>query len=140
MKYVFPDTTLDIDGIIKADGRNVDFIVPTLSGCSACSLDPVTNTSTDSFCVVCSGKYWIELENVHTVVAHVTWKTAEKPEWERGGILFLGDAIAKTTITSVSGFIDNISAVLVDGKRFRIVEKQFLGVPQINRVIFHLKE
>lgn len=51
---IFPeDTKSTIDSIRDAIGRPVEWHTVTLSGCSICELDPINNTSTDSFCPVC---------------------------------------------------------------------------------------
>jgi hypothetical protein len=47
MLISFPEDTEDtIDAIRDAIGREIDFVTATFSGCSTCSLDPVTDTST----------------------------------------------------------------------------------------------
>jgi len=63
-----------IDAIRGAIGRDVTFnIVASSTGCPDCSLDPVTNTSTDSFCQTCDGKYWIPVYSGVVVSGHITY-------------------------------------------------------------------
>ena len=92
MEILFPeDTEETIDAIRDAIGRDVLFVTATYSGCNTCSLDPTTNTSTDSFCPTCSGIYWIPTYTENAINAHVTWAGADIMGWVAGGQYFDGD-------------------------------------------------
>lgn len=142
MHITFPSNTRDtIEEIINAIGRNITFFTSTLSGCYNCSLDPVTNTSTDSFCPICSGVYWISTYSGYDIVAHVTWKYADKDKWETGGHVFLGDGIVKVMYSGpYMDVINETDYMLVDGKQVSIEKITLLGVPTLNRIILDFKE
>jgi hypothetical protein len=144
VNIAFPSNTPSIiSSIIDAIGREVTFYTPTLSGCTAsgCSLDPITDTSTNSFCTVCSGSYWIKTFSGYTVKAHVTWKFADFNEWQTGGYVFAGDGIIKVMYSGgIETIIENADYAIVDDKEVNIEKITLLGVPSINRVICDFKE
>ena len=144
MIIAFPSNTREIiENIIDADGRDVTFITSTLSGCpySGDSLDPITNTSTNSFCPVCSGIYWIPTLSGNAIKAHITWKYADQEEFHTGGHVFLGDGIVKIVYSGpYMDIIDNTDYMIVDGKQVNIQRITLLGVPSINRVILDFKQ
>ena len=139
------DTKAIITSIIDAIGRDVTFYTATLSGCSAsgCSLDPVTDTSTNSFCAYCSGTYWIQTLSGYTTKAHVTWKFADLNKWDTGGYVFNGDGIIKVMYSGdIFNIIDTAEYAVVDNKQVSIEKITLLGVPSVNRIVcdFKLKE
>lgn len=140
----FPTNTRSvIESIIDNIGRNVTFYTSTLSGCTAsgCGLDPVTDTSINSFCPVCSGTYWIPIWSGYDIKAHVTWKFSEQDEFHTGGTVFLGDGIIKVMYSGpYMNIINNTEYVGVDGKQVDIQRVTLLGVPSINRIILDFKE
>lgn len=144
MTIIWPSNTRAvIENIIDAIGRDVTFYTVTLSGCPypGDSLDPVTNTSTNSFCPVCSGKYWIPTWSGTDIKAHVTWKYADLNNWQTGGYVFQGDGIIK--IMYSGPYMDIVNATdyaIVDGKTVDIEKITLLGVPTINRIILDFKE
>lgn len=142
MKITFPTNTKDtIHDMIETIGRNITFYTISAYPCSGCTLDPVTNTSTNSFCTSCSGEYWIEAYSGYTVKAHITWKYADLKQWETGGWNFLGDGIVKVVISGpIIDIIDSASYIEVDGKYVNIEKITLLGVPELNRVIIDFKE
>jgi hypothetical protein len=142
MNIVFPSGTREtIENIINAIGREVSFISSTLSGCSSCSLDPVTNTSVNSFCAVCSGQYWIPTYSGDSIVAHIAWKYADEEQFHTGGNVFLGDGIVKVMYSGpYMNIIENTDYMVVDGKQVNIQRVTLLGVPSINRIILDFKE
>jgi hypothetical protein len=125
-----------IDDIRGQIGRDVTFYVATLSGCQICTLDPVTDTSTDSLCSGCDGKYWIPIYNGTTVTGHITWGNADLLDWRTGGQLFEGDCRVqvKYTITNL-GLVDSAEYLKVDNKTLEIKSKILRGVPSINRIL-----
>lgn len=142
MQVVFPSNTRDvIENIINAIGRDVQFVSSTLSGCSDCSLDPVTNTSTDSFCETCSGQYWIPTYSSNNIKAHVTWKFADLDNWQTGGHVLNGDGTVKVMYSGIyMDIIESSDYLIVDGKVVDIEKVTLLGVPSINRIVLNFKE
>jgi len=142
MQITWPSDTRDtIENIITAIGRDVTFYTSTISGCYNCTLDPVTNTSTNSFCPVCSGVYWIPLYSGYNITAHVTWKYADKDKWETGGHVFIGDGIIKVMYSGpYMDIIEDTDYAVVDGKQVNIEKITLLGVPSINRIVLDFKE
>lgn len=144
MLPAFPSNTREqIEQMILMDGRTVTFyVIDTLSGCSLCSLDPITNTSTDSFCPTCSGDYWIPTYSGWDVTAHVTWGRSESRAWETGGMLDNGDCTVKYMHTPSGEYMAlNAEYVMVDGRKMDIQPGITLrGIPDVNRIIVHLKE
>lgn len=143
MLAAFPSNTKDqIEQMILMDGREVSFYIPTNpSGCSLCSLDPITDTSTDSYCPQCSGSYWIYTYSGWDVVAHVTWGRSEDLAWQTGGMLDNGDCTVKFIFSGwMQDIIDDATYVIVDERIMNIQRTTLRGVPEINRAIVHLKE
>ena len=142
MIFTFPSDTADsIDAIRGAIGRDVTFSIPTISACSVCTLDPITNTSTDSFCTTCSGEYWIETYTPVVVSAHVTWGYSEQLGWVTGGQLAEGDCRVQIKYTTVNlNAVDTAKFVTVDGKKLTVIKKILRGVKQLNRILVDLKE
>lgn len=144
MNIIFPSNTKSIiTSIIEAIGRDATFYTATLSGCTAsgCSLDPVTNTSTNSFCDTCSGTYWIETLSGYTTKAHVTWKYADSNKWDTGGYVFYGDGIIKVIYSEeMYNIIKAAEFVAIDDKQVSIEKITLLGVPSLNRIICDFKE
>jgi hypothetical protein len=140
----FPANTRDqIESMINADGRNVEFFTQTLSGCyySGCSLDPVTNTSVLSLCPVCSGRYWIPLYSGYEIKAHVTWKFSDYGQFNTGGMTFLGDGIIKVMYSGpYMDVIENTEYAVVDGKEVNIEKVTLLGIPSVNRIVLDFKQ
>ena len=128
---------------LETTGRNVDLVyVESLSGCSACTLDPITNTSTNSFCVVCSGNYWIEHTMVSGVLSHITWKYLDKLDWVPGGQFLNGDCQIKFPIflSGIETVVDNLKSAIVDGRDMEPVKVDKRGSPEINRILITLQE
>lgn len=131
----------NIEEIIDKIGREVTFYyVYSSQACPVCDLDPVTDTSTDSFCTTCSGDYWIPLYSGSAMSAHVTWKFDFETEFQTGGKDLIGDARVKVMHTDARETIVKQSEyVIVDDKTLNIEKTTLLGAP-INRIIVDLKE
>jgi hypothetical protein len=127
---------------ISAIGRPVEFLyVYSSYPCPVCSLDPVSNTSTDSFCVVCSGAYWLETISGVSISGHVTWKPADKLGWVTGGQLWEGDCRVRINYTDgIFAIIDKTKTVVVDDKEMQIKTIDLRGSPTVNRIILMLRE
>ena len=143
MNITFPDNTKAvIDAIRKSIGREVEFIT-TESGnpCPVCDLDPIANTSTDSFCTTCSGMYWIPIYETYTISGHITWGNDEIQQWESAGKWIDGSCRVQIEYSdSNMTVLDKTSYLVVDGKKLEINKKLFRGVQPLNRVLLDLKE
>jgi len=142
MSIVFPTNTKDIiDDIRTAIGRNVTFYSENKSKCSSCDLDPVTDTSTNSFCPVCSGVGYLYTYSGMDILAHVTWSPSDIMQWSQGGQYFEGDC--RVSVEYTVGNLATVEAskyVVIDTKRLKVLKKMFRGVKDINRILIDLKE
>lgn len=130
-----------IDDIRNRIGRDVSFYTLTVSGCSVCSLDPNTNTSTDSYCVACNGEYWIPTFTENIINAHVTWGKADEFNWVSGGTFLDGDCRLQIKFSETNALIlDSTDYVMVDDRKLRIKNIIPRGVPDINRLLINLVE
>ncbi len=104
-----PNTRAVIDKIREAIGREITIYV-TVTGVvcttSGCSLDPVTNLSTDPFCPGCEGNYWVDTISGWTCSAHIRWRQTDQPLWTAGGIIDEGDC--KVTIANSGVALYNV--------------------------------
>jgi len=137
MNIVFPSNTKDIiDQIRGVIGRDVDFYVPTLSGCNICNEDPITHTSTDSFCPICSGAYWIKTYSIITLSGHITWGPADIAQWYPGGRVYDGDCRIQIEYSETNNTtVDNADYVVADDKELEIRRKTLRGVKPLNRIL-----
>ena len=143
MTIIWPDNTGEIITAMRdAIGRDVEFIyVASTIPCSACNLDPVTNTSDNAFCVVCSGTYWIDTVSGYTVNAHVTWSPSDRPQWETGGTMAQGDCLLQIELTdAIEEIIPKTKYVLVDDRTMEIRKQMRRGVKTLNRILISLIE
>ena len=144
MLITFPSNTTEIiDDIRGAIGRPVSFYsISNETVCSAgCILDPVTNTSTNSFCPVCSGNYYIYTYSGVTVSGHVFWNSSDLMNWPSAGFTFEGECRVQIKYTQeLLSLVDNTEYVIVDGKKMTIRNKAYRGVPNINRIILYLDQ
>jgi hypothetical protein len=130
-----------IEEIIGKIGRDVEFFhIYSTFACPDCNLDPITDTSTDSFCQTCSGVYWIPSYSGVTMSAHVTWKYDYQNEFTVGGRTLIGDAQVKVMHSSEREQLIKLTEYLVvDGKTMDLEKTTILGTPP-NRIICDLKE
>lgn len=139
MIITFPTNTKEIiDEIRGTIGRDITIYV-TITGIACtqptCSLDPVTDLSTDSFCLVCGGNYWINTLSGYTCSGHVRWLGADKPLWVSGGVIEEGDA--KVTITHSEENLNNVKNshhFVVDDIEMYMKEYRLKGVKPVNRI------
>jgi hypothetical protein len=138
----FPSNTNDIINEIRnAIGRGVTFISKVESDCPTCEVDPVSNTSTDSFCPTCSGVGYLYTTSGYTVIAHITWGQADIINWQSVGQLFDGDCrIQVEYLPETIEAINSCSYVIVDDKKMSIDKKILRGVQTINRILLDLRE
>jgi hypothetical protein len=138
----WPSTVLaTISGIIDEIGRDVELVyVWSTSACTVCDLDPVTNTSVDSFCPTCSGDYWIPIYSSEYILSHVTWKFDYENEFSQGGKVLIGDARVKFMHTEArEELVRETEYIVLDGKIMNVEKTTLLGTP-INRIILDLKQ
>lgn len=130
-----------IEEIIHMIGRDVDFYYAySTSACPDCSLDPITDTSTNSYCQTCSGVFWIPIYSGVTMSAHVTWKYDFENEFTTGGRTLIGDAQVKVMHSNErEQLIKDTEYLVVDGKTMDLEKTTLLGTPP-NRIICDLKE
>lgn len=144
MNIVWPDNTTEIiDKIRGAIGRDVTFyVVASSTPCPTCSLDPITNESTDSFCPTCSGIYWIPVYSGYTVSGHITWGNMDTLQWITTGQYFDGNARVQIKYTPESLSIveqtQDSGYVVVDNESMEIKSILLRGVKNINRILINL--
>jgi hypothetical protein len=142
MIVTFPDNTEEIiDSIRGAIGRDVEFVTSTFTECYVCEQDPITGTSLDSFCIYCSGLYFIPVYSSYSVSGHITWGNAEQLNWVTGGQYFDGDARVQIKYTSEAlTVLDQLDHVVIDNKTFKEKSRIYRGVPELNRILIDLVE
>jgi hypothetical protein len=130
-----------IDSVRDAIGREVVFyIVASSTPCPICVLDPITDTSTNSFCPVCSGEYWIPIYSGVSILSHITWRRTDALQWQTGGQLFDGDCRVQIKYTPSNVLvIDEFKWVEVDGHRMTKIKVLPRGVQQLNRLLIDLQ-
>lgn len=142
MSITFPTNTEEvIDGIRTVIGRDVNFYQMTISECPTCSLDPITENSTDSFCPTCSGLYYIDTPYSVTISGHVTWGNIDALQWVPGGQLFDGDCRIqiKYTLDNLD-IVTNSEYVIADSVRLVVDDYALRGVQDLNRIVIILNQ
>lgn len=131
-----------VDAIRGAIGRETTwYIISSSTPCPTCDLDPVNNTSTDSFCPTCSGNYWIPTYSGVTISGHITWGFSEQMGWVSGGQMDEGDCRVQIKYTPDNlSVVDEAIYVMVDGKKMDITKRIYRGVQSINRILVDLAE
>lgn len=145
MTITFPSDTKDtIDAIRDAIGRDITFNINTgLVACtvSGCTLDPVTNVSTNSFCPTCGGEYWIATITGSVLTAHVRWASMDTEIRYPAGSVYNGDCRAQIEYSDANvTILDQTETVTVDDKLMSIDKIIYKGVPEINRIVLILNE
>jgi len=143
MEIIFPtDTGTVITAIRDAIGRDVTFyIVASSTACSACDLEPITNTSTDSFCTECNGTYWIPVYSGMDVNSHIAWGKSDQMRWESGGQWWEGSAGVQIARNDENiSTVENAVYLVVDGKEMEIRKILHRGVPELNRILIDVIE
>lgn len=140
----FPSTVVTtdiIDQIRTAIGRTVTFYTVLSTDCPDCELDPITNTSSDSFCPTCSGVGYLITYSGTDIEAHITWGYSEQLGWVSGGTLDQGDCRVqiKYSVTNEE-VVENANYAVVDGREMEINKRIIRGVPVVNRILVDLFE
>jgi len=143
MLPLFPANERDfVQEMIDQIGRPVYFYeVISVSGCDLCSLDPIADTSTNSFCPQCSGVYWIYTLSGVELQAHITYGKVDNKSWQTGGIIDDGTVTVKVMYSGgIPELINEAEYVIVDDREFDVVDVDVRGVPTVNRILVRLKE
>lgn len=142
MTITFPSDTRDtINDIRNAIGRTVTFYREYEQDCPACTIDPVTNTSVNPYCIVCSGLGYLYTYSGFGITGHITWSPSETMNWVTGGQFIEGDCRVQIEHTAANiTIVDNTDYVMIDGRKFKINKKMYRGVPELNRILIDLTE
>lgn len=143
MVIVFPEGTESIiNGIRNAIGRPVIFyVVASSTACPDCFLDPITNTSDDSFCTTCEGVYWIPVLSGVTISAHISWGKSDQARWETGGVWYEGSCGLQIERTDANIIVvESAVSVTVDEKEMEIRKIIHRGVKNLNRLLLDVIE
>jgi hypothetical protein len=142
MEITWADNTKAvIDAIRGKIGRPVVFNTVHKDDCPICDIDPFTHQTTNPFCLTCSGTGWLVTNSGTTILAHITWAPSESMKWQAAGQYEQYACRIQIEYTVANeATVDGSNSVLVDGKRLRVSQKQFRGVPDINRMLIDLTE
>lgn len=136
MLFTFPETTDTIDAIRNAIGRPVEFFSEHKVPCSACSIDPITDTSTNSFCPVCSGVGYVVTFSGVAITGHITHRPSETLQWVTGGQLLDAECRVQIKYNADNlSILQNAKFVTVDNKNYDQFKWMLRGVPEINRIL-----
>ena len=142
MAIVWPENTKRvIDEIRTAIGRPVIFRSTHKLDCPACTIDPVTNLSTNPFCLTCSGNGWLTIISGTTISGHITWGPSQGMLWATGGQWESFECRVQIEYTPENeSIVDGSDSVVVDNKTMKINKRMPRGVKEINRILIDLKE
>jgi len=139
---IFPSNTRSIiNDIRNTIGRHIG--IHYVSGTYPCpnpdcSLDPTTGLSTNSFCTICSGNYYIPNILVSGLIAHITWGKNFDKSMMPFGIDNDGDVRIQIEYTQDNHYIvSNALFIVADNHKFEIDKYDFRGVPEINRIVIY---
>lgn len=140
MPITFPTNTRDIINEIRdAIGRDIICYTESKQLCPVCSIDPVTDASTDVYCSNCSGVGYLISYSGDVIKAHVTWAPSETLAWVTGGQYFDGDCRVQIESTDANmTIVEGAKYLTVDGKNCIIKKKMYRGVANINRILIDL--
>lgn len=135
-----------LSGILTAVGRS--FILNMKSSgiaCPLCSasgyLDPITNSSTNSFCPSCYGLYYLNTISGISISGHIRWTNSETPRWYPGGIIPDGDCIITVAYSDeIRSYIERSKNFVVDDRILSLKGYTLKGAKIPNRIIITLKE
>lgn len=138
----FPNTVAIKDAIRESIQRTIVINVAVEgTPCPACDLDPITNTSTNSFCEVCSGVHWLNTTSGYTTSGHIKWVGADQPMYTAGGIIDVGNCIVTIKYTNSNlAAVENSDSFIVDNKDMYLKTFITKGVQELDRIRIILKE
>ena len=138
----YPTNNRDvINNIREAIGRDITFITKIETDCPSCDINPVSNTSTNPYCPICSGIGYLYTLSGYTVGAHITWGKADITSWQSVGSTINGDCLVQVeSLPETLNAINNSDYVVVEDKRLTIRKRIPRGTPTINRYLLDLVE
>lgn len=138
----FPNTVAIKDAIRESIQRAIIINVAVVgTPCPVCDLDPITQTSTDSFCATCSGVYWLNTTSGYTTSGHVKWVRADQPMYTAGGVIDVGDCIVTVKHTNANlTAVENSDSFIVDNRDLYLKSYVLKGVQELDRIRIFLKE
>lgn len=145
MEIVFPPNARQIINEIRdAIGRTITIYIP-VSGIpctySGDALDPITGLSTNQFCPVCGGNYWLSTISGLDVLAHITYPGIDTPYRVPGGNIFDGDVQIQIEATDETTYAISIADYYeIDGIDYIKKSVSPRGVKDINRYVIKLVE
>lgn len=143
MIVAFPSDYSDqIDQIRNTYGRNITINIP-VSGIACtepgCDLDPVTGFSTDQFCDVCEGDYWLNTVSGYLVKARILYKGVGTPLWNPQGFVPDGDVQVRIAHSDTHlGYVETAETFEVDDKTYILKDYDLRGIPDPNRIVVAL--
>jgi len=142
MTLPFPTNTTDIiQKMINTIGRNITLYIENQTVCWNCGIDPISGDALDSSCPVCSGIGYLVTYSGYVVRSYLNHGKMDNKNWVTGGQYFDGDSTAQIMLTPESlQAVERASYLIADTKRFKISQKIYRGVPELNRIILVLKE
>lgn len=132
---------LTIDEIRNSIGRDVLFYLESTTTCDDCTLDPLTNTSTNSFCPTCLGAYYISTFSGIAIKGHVTWGNVDTLTWPVGGQVFNGDCRIQIKYTAANlNIVQSAKYIEIDNIKLKIKNYILRGVQILNRIVIILDQ
>ncbi len=117
-------------------GREIElyFTVPG-ADCPACTLDPLTGTSSDPFCTTCSGAGYLTTVSAATLQAHINWANVDKPAHYPGGKIWEGDCKVTVEYTEENlQLVKTADYFVVDAVPMYLKNYDLKGVQDLNRI------
>jgi len=139
----WPSNTAEIINKIRETIGRLITIYVNVSGtaCPVCTLDPVTNLSTDPFCLTCEGNYWLAVTSAWTCSAHIRWRRTDQPIWSPGGIVDEGDCKVTIALSGSALYnVQNSNYFIVDDIDLYMKNYYQKGVQPLNRITVILME
>lgn len=138
----FPEDCAEIiDAIRSGIGREVLFVTEQKETCSGCGINPITNSSTNPFCLTCSGLGYIITYSGTAVLAHITHGKLDERNWVTGGEIDDGSVRIQIKYTLENlGLAENSNYVYIDNERYKINKVIKRGFKEINRIILDLSQ
>jgi hypothetical protein len=135
------DSTEITNKIREGIGRTVTFYREYKTDCPTCELDPVHQTSLDSYCPTCSGTGWLYTYSGVPMKAVITNKPMDTQQRYTGGYTFDGDCLIQVEYSTANlEVVDGATFITVDDTDYTVKNKILRGVPELNRILVNLKQ
>jgi hypothetical protein len=135
------DSTEITNKIREGVGRLVTFYKRNKTECPTCDLDPVHQTSLDSYCPTCSGTGFLYTFSGVSMKAVITNKPMDTQLRYTGGYTFDGDCLIQVEYSPENlEIIDGAYFIDVDDTNYTVKNKILRGVPELNRILVNLKQ